>query len=131
MKTVEILIVTRSIVLQQGLGALLECLPDVTSVKTVGDMQSAYAWIEEHQPRIVLLDESLVTKNPNLALESIRSLSPRACRVLLADNIQSANLLLTHAEAVLIKGIQPSAIASIISNLLSTKGDEHERNNPT
>lgn len=124
-QVVEILIVTRSIVLQQGLGALLEYLPDVTRVIANGSLQSAYAWIEEYQPKIVLLDESLVMNNPKPALEKIRSLSPDAQRVLLADDVQSVNLLLTYAEAVLIKGIQPSAIASTITNLLSNKGDEH------
>lgn len=127
-QSVEILIVTHSVVLQQGLGALLECLPGVTSVKAAVSLQSAYVWIEEHQPKIVLLDESLVTKNPKPALEKIRSLSQRTQRVLFADDVHAANLLLTHAEAVLIKGIQPSAIASTITNLLSTKGDEHEHN---
>lgn len=125
----EILIVTRSVVLQQGLGALLECLPGVKSVKAVGSLQSAYAWIEEHQPKIVLLDESLVPKNPKPALEKIHSLSPHTQRFLLADGVQAMNLLLTHAEAVLIKGIPPSAIASTITNLLTTKGDEHDHHN--
>ena len=125
---IEILIVTRSVVLQQGLGALLECLPGVTSVKAVGSLQGAYTWIEERQPKIVLLDESLAAKNPKSALEKIRSLSPHTQRVLLADDVQSVNLLLAHAEAVLIKGSQPSAIASTITSLFSTKGDEHEHN---
>lgn len=127
-QSIEILIVTRSIVLQQGLGALLECLPDVTSVKAVGYLQSAYVWIEEHQPKIVLLDEILATKNPKIVLEKILSLSPHTRCVLLADDVQSVNQLLIHAEAVLIKGIQPSAITSTITKILSEKGDEHEHN---
>ena len=125
---VEILIVTRSIVLQQGLGALLECLPGVKNVKAAGSLQSAYAWIEERQPKIILLDESLVTKNLKPALEKIHSLSTQAQRVLLADDVQSMNQLLIHAEAVFIKGIQPSAITSTITKILSEKGDEHEHN---
>lgn len=128
MENIEILIVTRSVVLQQGLGALLESLPEVTNVKAVKDLQSAYELFTEHQPKIVLLDESLAGRNPKAALQKIHSLSPQTQRVLLADDVQSVNLLLTHAEAVLIKGSQPSAIASIITNLLITKGDEHEHN---
>lgn len=121
MKAAEILIVTRSVVLQQGLSALLESLPEVASVKAVRDMSSAYKWIEERQPKIVLLDEDLLAKNQKAALEKIRSISPLTIRVLLANDIQQVNLLLTHTEAILIKGIQPSAVASTISNLLSTQ----------
>lgn len=128
MEIVEILIVTRSVVLQLGLCALLESLPEAPIVKAVKDLQFAYAWIEERQPKIVLLDESLATKYPKAVLEKIHSLSLNTQRVLLADDVQSVNLLLTHAEAVLIKGIQPSVITTILTNLLSTKGDEHEHN---
>lgn len=128
MNYIEILIVTRAVVLQQGLGALLESLPEVQSVKAIKELSSAYTWIEVHQPQVVLLDESLVTKNPKPALEKIRSLSPQTQRVLFADDMQSASLLLTHAEAVLIKGIQPSAIASTITALLSITEDKHEHN---
>ncbi len=63
MKTVEILIVTRSVVLQQELGALLESLPEVASVKSVRDVSTTYKWIEERQPKIILLDENLLAKN--------------------------------------------------------------------
>lgn len=124
----EIVIASRSIILQQGLCALLECLPGVATIKALGSLQSAYACIEERQPKIFLLDENLVMKNPKPVLDKIRSLSPRTQRILLADDVQSVNLLLTHAEVVLIKGIQPSAIASTITELLSEKGDEHEHN---
>jgi DNA-binding NarL/FixJ family response regulator len=129
MKDIEILIVTRSVVLQQGLGALLESLPEVATVKAIRNLSDAYTWIEERQLHIVLLDEELTGKNTKAALEKIRSLSPAVQRVLLADDVQQVNLLITHAEAVVIKGIQPSAIASTISNLLSTKGEEHEPHN--
>jgi DNA-binding NarL/FixJ family response regulator len=125
MKGIEILIVTRSVVLQQGLGALLESLPEVATVKAIGSLSGAFTWVEEHQPHIVLLDEELTGRNPKAALEKIRALSSTVQRVLLADDVQQVSLLITHAEAVVIKGIQPSAIASMIANLLSTKGEEN------
>jgi len=125
MKPIEILIVTRSVVLQQGLGALLESLPQVASVKAVKDLSGAYAWIEEHQPKVVLLDEGSFGANPEAALEKIQSISPLTQRVLLSDDLREVNLLITHAEAVLIKGIPPAALTATISNLLSSKGEEH------
>ena len=128
MKAIEILIVTRSVVLQQGLGALIESLPEVASVKAVKDLSSAYAWIEEHQPQMVFLDEDMPGKNTKASLEKIRSLSPDTQRALLANDIQEVNLLLTHAEVVLIKGASPCVISTIITNLLSTKGEKNEPN---
>lgn len=126
MKTIEVLIVTRSVVLQQGLGALLESMPEVASVKAVRNLQSGYAWIGERQPKIVLLDDNLVGNDPNVALDKIRSISPGAKRVVLTDDIREVNLLPTHAEAVLIKGVQPSVVAATISNLLAKEGEERD-----
>jgi DNA-binding NarL/FixJ family response regulator len=121
----KILIITRSIVLQQGLGALLESLPGITSVKAIQELTNAYTWIESQIPKIVLLDEDILGRNPEAVLEKIHSLSPHTRRVLLANDIQEMNLLLTHVEAILIKGTQPAVIASTIANLLSAKGDGH------
>lgn len=122
MKNIEVLIITRSVYLQQGLGALLESLPQVSRVKAIRELQDAHALIEEHQPKIVLLDETLLGKDPIPALEKIRSLSPETSRVLLADDVQGMELVLTHAEAVCIKGISPDALASTVTNLLNTRG---------
>lgn len=124
----EILIVTRSVVLQQGLGALLESLPGIASVKAIRELYSAYAWIEAHQPGIVLLDASLLKNRAEAALEKIQALSPASQRVLLVDDVQEVNLMPRYAEAILIKGVSPSALATIMTNLLSEKGDTHEHN---
>jgi DNA-binding NarL/FixJ family response regulator len=123
MKTIEVLIVTHSVVLQQGLGALLESLPQISRVKTAKDLQSAFTLIEEHRPKIVLLDESLVSRDLKDALDTIHSLSPATKRVLLADDVQKMELILIHAEAICIKGISPDALASTVTNLLDSKGD--------
>ncbi len=127
-QNIEILIVTRSVVLQQGLGALLESLPAITSVKAIRDVANAYTWIEAHQPKIVLLDAILAGNHPEVELEKIHSLSPVTQRVLLVDDVQDVNLMPPNAEAILIKGISPSALTAIVTNLLSEKGDEHEHN---
>jgi DNA-binding NarL/FixJ family response regulator len=122
-QNIEILIVTRSVVLQQGLGALLESLPDVTSFEAVPDLANAYPWIEAHQPGIVLLDSRLLGPRPETALEKIQTLSPATQRVLLVDDVQQVNLMLGYAEAILIKGLSPSALTAIVTNLLFEKGD--------
>lgn len=123
MEKIEVIIVTRSVVLLQGLGALLGSLPGITSVEAAKDLQSAFTLIEERQPKIVLLDESLAAKDLKDALDTIHSLSPATKRILLADDVQKKELVITHAEAICIKGISPDALASTVTNLLDTKGD--------
>jgi DNA-binding NarL/FixJ family response regulator len=127
-QNIEILIITRSVVLQQGLGALLESLPGITSVKAIRELTNAYTWIGLHQPHIVLLDSEVFGKKPETALERIQTISSKTQRVLLVDDVEKVNLMPKYAEAILIKGISPSAVASIVTNLLSEKGDEHEHN---
>lgn len=125
---VETLIVSRSAALQQGLGALLESLPDVTGVKVIADIPSAIVWIESRRPGIVFLDMASCGSQPEVALEKIHAVSPETKRVLLVDDVQHVNLMPGHAEAVLIKGISPTAVAAMMTRLLSTKGEENEHN---
>lgn len=126
MKNIEVLIVTRSVVLQQGLGALLESLPDITSAKAIRELTNAYIWIEVHQPQIVFIDLDVIGNNSETMLEKIQTLSPKTQRLLLVDDVQKVNLMPKYAEAILIKGISPSAVASIVTNLLSEKGEDQE-----
>lgn len=125
---IEILIVTRSVVLQQGLGALLESLPGVAGVKAIRELTNAYDWIEAHRPKIVLLDSDVLGNKPETALGRIQIRSPKTQRVLLVDDVQKVDLMPKYAEAILIKGAAPSAIAAIVTNLLVEEGDDHEYN---
>jgi DNA-binding NarL/FixJ family response regulator len=122
---VEVLIITRSVALQEGLGALLESLPGVTHVKAIKDLANAYAWVESHQPELALLDVAL-SGGDSQVLERIQILSPTTQRILLVDQVQDVQWVPQFAEAVLIKGIAPGAVATIVNNLLSTKGDKDE-----
>lgn len=124
----EVIIVTRSIVLLQGLGALLESLPGITSVKGIRELTNAYEWMKAHQPRIVLLDSDVLGNNSESALEKIRMVSPKTQRVLLVGEMHRVDLTPKFAEAILIKGVSPSALTTVVTKLLSEKGDENERN---
>ena len=115
----DILIVSRSMVLQQALGALLESLPGIASVKAIRNLSSTYAWIAEHNPGIVLLDASLLRNRAEEALNEIRTRSPETQRVLLVNDVHEVNLVPQFAEAIVIKGISPSALTVIMTNLLS------------
>jgi DNA-binding NarL/FixJ family response regulator len=124
---IEILIVTRSIPLADGLDALLKAIPQVDEVQFARNFENAYPQIEAKKPRVVLLDSDVFGSQPETALEKIQTLSPKTQRVLLADDVQKVNLMPKYAEAILIKGASPLALTTIVTNLLSEKGDEYER----
>ena len=84
--------------------------------------------IEDIKPRILLLDLSLAGKKPEAFLEKIILLSPETLRVLLVDDVQDIKWMPQFAEAILLKGVSPSAVATILTNLLFVKGDENEIN---
>ena len=126
----EALILTRSIVLQQGLGALLESLTGITQVTALKEIPGSFAWIETHMPAIVLLDYRLTGVQTKSVLASVQELSPNTRRVLLVDDVQEVNWVPSYADAVLIRGIPPQAVATLLANLLSSKGEDHEHIDP-
>jgi DNA-binding NarL/FixJ family response regulator len=123
-QTVIALIATRSIPLADGLEALLEAIPQVDEVTITRNIENTIKQVEIKQPEIVLLDFALLGNRPGAFLEKINSLSPNTQRVLLADDVQEVNLVPNYAEAILIKGIAPSSIAAIVTNLLVPKGNK-------
>jgi DNA-binding NarL/FixJ family response regulator len=128
--TLAAFIVTRSIPLADGLEALLRAIPRIDEVKVVKTLKDAYEQIERETPHIVLVDLVLTGNQPEETLEKIVSLSPETQRVLLVDDIQDVRWMPQFEEAVLVKGVSPSAVAAIVTSLLFSKGDAHERNDP-
>jgi DNA-binding NarL/FixJ family response regulator len=122
-----VVIATRSIPLADGLDALLKAIPQIEKVEIVRTMEDALKRIEDIKPRILLLDLALAGKKPEAFLEKIIFLSPETLRVLLVDEVQDIKWLPQFAEAILIKGVAPSAVATILTNLLFVKGDENEQ----
>ena len=122
-----VVIATRSIPLADGLEALLKVIPQIKKVEIVRTIEQAVQRVEDIKPRILLLDLSLAGKKPEALLEKIILLSPETMRVLLVDDVQDIKWLPQLAEAVLIKGVSPSAVATILTNLLFVKGDENEQ----
>jgi DNA-binding NarL/FixJ family response regulator len=122
-----VVIATRSIPLADGLEALLKAIPQIKKVEIVRTIEYAVQRVEDIKPKILLLDSSLAGNKPEALLEKIILLSPETMRVLLVDDVQDIKWLPQLAEAVLIKGASPSAVATILTNLLSVKGDENEQ----
>ena len=122
-----IVIATRSIPLADGLEALLKAIPQIEKVEIVRTIEHAVQRVEDIKPRILLLDLALACKTPEALLEKIILLSPKTMRVLLVDDVQDIKWLPQLAEAVLIKGVSPSAIAASLTNLLFVNGDNNDQ----
>ncbi len=121
-------IASRSIPLADGLNAFLNAIPQIDKVEIVRTIEQTVQRVEEIKPRILLLDLAMAGKKPETLLERIILLSPQTLRVLLVDNVQDFNWQPQFAEAVLIKGVAPSAVATSLTNLLFVKGDKNEIN---
>lgn len=124
---VIIVIATRSIPLADGLDALLKAIPQIEKVETVRTIEQAVQRVEQIKPRVLLLDLSLAGKKPKALLERILLLSPATLRVLLVDDVQDIKWQPQFAEAILVKGVSPSALATILTDLLLPKGIENKQ----
>ncbi|HZJ23794.1 MAG TPA: hypothetical protein VFD54_10830 [Anaerolineales bacterium] len=122
-----VVIATHSIPLADGLEALLEAIPQIEKVEVVRTMEDAMQRVEDIKPRILLLDLNLAGKKPEALLEKIILLSPETMRVLLVDDVQDNEWQPQFAEAILIQGVSPSAVAASLTNLLFLKGDQNEQ----
>ena len=122
-----VVIATRSIPLADGLEALLKAIPQIEKVEIVRTMEDAMQRVEDIKPRMLLLDLALAGKKAEAFLEKIILLSPETLRVLLVDDVRDLKWQPQFAEAILIKGVSPSAVATILTNLLFVKGDENEQ----
>ena len=120
-----VIIATRSLPLADGLDALLKAIPQIEKVEIVRTIEQAMQRVEEAKPRALILDLALAGKKPEALLERIIMLSPETLRVLLVDDVQDMKWQPQFAEAILINGVSPSAFATILTDLLLSKGDEN------
>jgi len=125
---VIVVIATRSIPLADGLDALLKTIPQIEKVEIVRTIEQAVQRVEEIKPSILLLDLTLAGKRPEALLEKIILLSSETMRVLLVDDMQDVKWQPQLAEAIIVKGVSPSAVATILTNLLFLKGNKNEIN---
>ena len=125
-KKTVVLIATHSSPLADGLNALLKALPQIDEVNVARNIEDTLHQLGMGKPNIVLIDSVLLGSKPEVLLENIASLFPETQRVLLVDVVQNVNWVPHFAEAILVKGVAPSALATIVTNLLSSKGEEDE-----
>ncbi|MEP7134345.1 MAG: hypothetical protein ABI904_05385 [Chloroflexota bacterium] len=118
---VIVLLATRSIPLRDGLVALLTAIPQIDKVEIAGSFEAALLRVKAGKPQIILVELILLGNTPEAALEQIHILSPGTQRVILMEDLQE----IKSAEALLTRGLPPSAIVDTVSKLLSnTEGDD-------
>ncbi|HMB24640.1 MAG TPA: hypothetical protein VKP08_17470 [Anaerolineales bacterium] len=121
-KSITALIVTRSTPLSDGLDALLKAIPQIDEVRIAQNFENACQQVEISKPKIILIDSALLGNDPTAVLEKVRILSPESHRLLLVDDVQEIDLMPRYAEAILVKGSAPSAVAALVIDLLVDEG---------
>ena len=89
-----------------------------------------YAWIEANKSLLLLLDLRVTGQDPKSVLARVHEISPETRRVLLVDDVQDVNWVPRYADAILIKGIPPQAVATLLNKILSSKGDKNGHDDP-
>lgn len=112
--------------LAEGLDALLRAIPQIDEVEITRSLEDVLQKIGGKNVGLVVLDAVLCGDETQALLEKIASTSPHTKRVLLVDSVQEMKWMPHYAEAILIKGVSPVAFATIVSNLLISKGDTDE-----
>ena len=105
--------------LQIGLQALLTTRLEV-DVLVTGNETSAMKVIKRHNPALVILDDNLPKEIVPTIIEAVRTNSPDiACIVMINDEAHRQYLTDEGADLVLLKGIPPARLISIIEDRLS------------
>ena len=86
-------------------------------------MDEALTQIENARPRLALIDAVVAGNQLEETLKKMILLSPQTQRLLLVDDAQHVKWMPQHAEAVLIKGVSPTAVTAMVTNLLFTYGE--------
>lgn len=115
----QVLIITRSGSLQDGLLALMTAMPQVDVIGEVTDGDRALEVVREYHPDLVLLDTDLPGDEEWRVLKQVKSRWPKIQCIVLADDVQQqreAEAL--GADVVLLKGILPAKLAATVERLL-------------
>lgn len=105
--------------LRDSLQTLLMALPQIETVRLVGDAPSAWKAIAEQTPALVLLDTNLPDGDALVLLRKIKAQKHRArCLVLADDRQQQQEATAAGADAALLKGYPAAGLFETIEMLL-------------
>ena len=118
---VAALIISGKSALRDGLTALLDSLPQLSTVHTVGTLGEALGESgSEWCPSLVVLDIRASTDDAWLAVQRVRSKWQTSRCVVLTENVaQQAEAEAAGADAVIVNGIRAARLVAAIMRVLA------------
>ncbi len=118
MKPILVLILANHGTLQNGLLALLTTIPQISTVLVAEDTDSGLRMLNEHRPRLLLLDMDLGEDGAQAILEQIKSQSLHIGTIALVDSVsQKGKAESLGADGVLFKGFSATKLISAIEEI--------------
>lgn len=119
MKPILALIITKQGALQNGLLALLTTVPQISTVLVAEDADSGLRMLQDHRPRLLLLDMDLPEDGAQAILKQIKSQSLHIRTIALVDSEpQREKAESLGADSVLFKGFSATKLISAIEEIL-------------
>ena len=120
MKPILVLIFTKQGALQNGLLALLTTIPQISTVLVAEDADSGLRMLNDHRPRLLLLDMDLPENGAQTLLKQVKCQSLHIGSIALVDNAQQKQKAETFgAHVVLFKGFQAVKMITTIEKILA------------
>ena len=115
----NILIVARPGMLQEGLSALLSTTPGIEVVSVTSDLDSALDYVSEHQPEACLIDLNRLGENQMNQFKLMRSDYPDMRTIALVGDVKTKELAQSLGfEEVFIKGTPSEKLIVSITDLV-------------
>jgi DNA-binding NarL/FixJ family response regulator len=117
------LIVGRPGFLQDSLRSLLLMVPGVERVLLARDVAAAKRALEEHRPRLVLLEADLPGEGSSSLVRWIKGEGNRCRCLVLADDVQQQRKArAAGADLVLLKGFPAAKLLQVVEGMLADVG---------
>lgn len=119
MRSTLILIVVNASTLQDGLLALMTTIPQIGVVLVAEDQSSAMRMVDDHRPRLVVLDVALFRKKTQALTAQLSAQSPPGQTIDLADDSeQKEEAKAAGIDNVLLKGFSATEFIAAIEAVL-------------
>ena len=119
MKPILALILTKQGSLQNGLLALLTTIPQISAVLVAEDADSGLRMLNDHRPKLVLLDMNLAQDSTETILKHTNSQLPTIGSIVLVDSVEQGRKAVSlGADDVLLKGFSADKLISLIEEIL-------------
>ena len=121
-KTVLVLVVSTSGVLQNGLVALMTTIPQISAVLIAEDVTSTMRMVKNHQPALIILDMNLPDMKE--VIKQIKEQCPRIHLIVLAEDItQQEQANASGADSALLSGFSAQKLSTIVENIVDCQED--------